>query len=92
MCSYVQGLPPYNLTLSQNHCVCGLCSSFGILQMKGGNACSVGSLTAVLNHRGTQQFRSLPPLTLRRKQIQFPNRCVFQLFTIPEDGQSPLTP
>jgi hypothetical protein len=31
----------------------------------------------------------LPPLTRRRTQIQFPKRRVFELFRIPDDGQSP---
>jgi hypothetical protein len=39
----------------------------------------------------TQHSTCLPPLTWRRKQIQFPKRCVllFVFFRIPDDGQSP---
>jgi hypothetical protein len=35
--------------------------------------------------------RVSPSSTWRRKQIQFPKRCFFQLCRIPDDGQSPQT-
>jgi hypothetical protein len=92
---------------NQNHGISGLCPSFGIQHNQKTTFRKLVSLglkvkeerhifcwipvTDVISFCGTQQSSCVPLLTGRRKQIQFPKRCVFYLFRIPDDGQSPQT-